>query len=1112
MPLPTLVDALEATHAFARLVATLPAPGGRLTVGGLVGSADAVVVAALARQLRTRVLVVVADAIPEAERWWADLRVLLDDAPVALYPAREGFGETEPHAEIAGERVETLERLTRGDVRILLTTARAVLERSRVPRHLAAARLELRRGDVHRLGDLARHLDTIGFERVPMVDDVAQYAVRGGIVDIYSFGMAEPVRLELLGDEIADLRAFDIVSQRSTRALDATLILPVEIAAREDVAGDERLSILDLWAPDSILVFPRGAHPDPEFERTWHEAAHHIELARRRGEDAAPRDDLFLDPGDARDRLARFATLTLVDDSDPGIRFPLLAPESISRDIRRLRRVVRDGMPTIILCDNAGQAERLDELLNEDEYQPSPAALAIGVLDGGFLMPAGTASPASSLGTFRGLRILTDHEIFRRERRLRRARRYGTGAVLETITGVKPGDFVVHLEHGVGIFRGIQQIFVNESTIEVAVIEYEGGDRLNVPLYRIDQIERYRSARDTGDDVPPPRLHKLGGKRWSQQRERTRAAIEAMTHELLDLYARREVASRPVHVPDTAWQRQLESSFLFEDTPDQVKATSDVKGDMERPRPMDRLLVGDVGYGKTEIAVRAAFKAIQSGRQVAVLVPTTILADQHARTFGERLADFPIRIAALSRFQTPKEQADIVRQVASTQVDVVIGTHRLLSADVQFGQLGLIIVDEEHRFGVRHKERLKQLRLETDVLTLTATPIPRTLHMSLAGLRDMTLMQTPPRDRSPVLTFLEPWDDGLIVEGISRELDRGGQVFFVHNRIETIEAVSDHVRRLVPRARVAVGHGQMRERDLEDVMHRFARGDVDILVSTMIVESGLDVPNANTMFVNRADYFGLAQLYQLRGRVGRSHRRAYCYLMVPDLIDEDAERRLRVLEHHTDLGSGYRIALTDLEMRGAGNLLGAEQSGFVHAVGFEVYLRMLDDAVRRLRANQGQGDVQRVQPADVTLDLPAYFPDEYVPSQEAKLDLYKRLSVVERADEIEAMRGEVRDRFGAVPPQAQHVFAVAVLRLVGGSLGVGTILVHGDEARITFRQHAVPRLRAISAAFGEVQFRADVRRAHPLSLKLTRLGGSAMLDGLVRALREIAGSSSTPAT
>jgi transcription-repair coupling factor (superfamily II helicase) len=508
-----------------------------------------------------------------------------------------------------------------------------------------------------------------------------------------------------------------------------------------------------------------------------------------------------------------------------------------------------------------------------------------------------------------------------------------------------------------------------------------------------------------------------------------------------------------------------------------------------------------VGYGKTEIAVRAAFKAVQSGRQVAVLVPTTILADQHARTFSERLADFPIRVAVLSRFQTAKEQAQTLAELAEKKVDIVIGTHRLLSPDVQFADLGVIIVDEEHRFGVKHKERLKQLKLETDVLTLTATPIPRTLHLSLAGLRDMTLMQTPPRDRSPVLTFVEPIDDGLIDEGISRELDRGGQVFFVHNRIETIVAQADHVRRIVPRARVAVAHGQMKERELEDIMHQFVNGEIDVLVSTLIVESGLDVPNANTMFVNRADHLGLAQLYQLRGRVGRSHRRAYCYLLVPDAVDPEAERRLQVLEHHTELGAGYKIALKDMEMRGAGNLLGAEQSGYVHAVGFDLYLRMLDETVQRLM----RGDAApRPQPADVSMDIPAYLPDDYLQAQDAKLDVYKRLARFETAEEIEALRAELRDRFGPLPPPAEAMLAMALLRVVGGTLGIEGILVRGNEARITFRDSAIPRMKGLSAAFHEVQFQAEVRRAHPLSLKLTRLGGAQLLDGLVRALRAVA--------
>jgi transcription-repair coupling factor (superfamily II helicase) len=1094
VPLPSLLDAIERLPAFARVLNTLPAPRGELRTAGLPGSSDAALVATLARRLPTRFLVVVADGVPLAERLLADLHTLLDETPVALYPPREGFGEVEPHVEVAGERVETLERLSRGEIRVLLTTPRALLERTRLPGALEDLRIELRKGDVRRPRELAAHLERIGFERVPMVEDVAQFSLRGGIFDVYSFGMTDPVRMEFWGDEVVDLRHFELSSQRSTRAVDRAIVLPVDGQVREDATTGERLSVSALFPPDTLLVYPTGTHLLPELQRTWDEAAHHIDLARRRGEDADSREELFESPEEASVTLAAFGALRLVDPTaeHPDVVFPFRTPETVDRDIKRLRRIVRDEIPTVVLCDNEGQAERLDELLNEDAREPSGAALVVGALGGGYILPPSDGE--------RGLRVLTDHEIFRRERRIRRARRYVSGGV--DSLALKQGDYVVHLEHGVGIYRGIETIFVGQSTIEVAVVEYEGGDRLNVPLYRIDQLERYRSSDEVSDDAPPPRLHKLGGKRWAQQRDRTRAAIQEMTIELLELYARRKVASRPPHVPDTPWQKQLESSFLFEDTPDQRKATAEVKGDMESTRPMDRLLVGDVGYGKTEIAVRAAFKAVQSGRQVAVLVPTTILADQHSRTFEERLADFPIRVAVLSRFQNAKEQAQSIAELATRKIDIVIGTHRLLSPDVAFADLGLIIVDEEHRFGVKHKERLKQLKLETDVLTLTATPIPRTLHLSLAGLRDMTLMQTPPRDRSPVLTFVEPGDDdGLLDEGISRELDRGGQVFFVHNRIETIIAQADRVRRIVPRARVAVAHGQMRERELEDIMHRFVSGDVDVLVSTLIVESGLDVPNANTMFVNRADNLGLAQLYQLRGRVGRSHRRAYCYLLVPDSVDPDAERRLQVLEHHTELGAGYKIALKDMEMRGAGNLLGAEQSGYVHAVGFDLYLRMLDETVQRLMRGES---APKPQPADVSMDIPAYLPDDYIESQEAKLDVYKRLARYESPQEIEALRAELRDRFGALPPQADAMLAMALLRVVGGTLGIEGILVRGEEARITFRDSAIPRMKGLSAAFHEVQFQAEVRRAHPLSLKLTRLGGAPLLEGLVRALRAVA--------
>ena len=1098
MALPRLLDELESLPAFARLLQTLPAPRERRMVGGLAGSSDAVLLAALVRRLGTRrFFVVVAETLPDAERWLADLETLIGEGEVALYPPREGFGEVEPHLEVAGERVETLERVARGEVRTVVTTARALMERTRLPGAVRSARLELRPQGTVRLDELIAHLERVGFERVPLVDDVAQFSVRGGIVDIYSFGMAHPVRMELWGDEITSLRHFDVLTQRSTREAELAVVLPVEGRGADEDESTTRGAIADLFPPDTLVMVPAHAHLEAEMRRTWEEAQHHIDLARRRGEDAPPREELFQLPGDALDRAAELGTLAILPpapEAGPAdVSFGISSPESIDRDIKRLRRVVSDGIPTIILCDNTGQAERLEELLSEGWEGATPAALTVGVLDGGFVI----LPPASHVARS-GLRVLTDHEIFRRERRIRRHRRYSSATPLETITALKPGDFVVHLEHGIGIYRGIERVFVRESTIESAVIEYEGGDRLNVPLYRIDQIERYRSAGDVGEDSPPPRLHKLGGKRWVAQREKTRAALQAMTLELLDLYARRKMATKRPALPDTSWQRQLESSFLFEDTPDQRLAIDAVKVDMESARPMDRLLVGDVGYGKTEVAVRAAFKAVQSGRQVAVLVPTTILAEQHGRTFGDRLADFPLRVVTLSRFQTAKEQDAILTELAAGKTDIVIGTHRLLSPDVRFADLGLIVVDEEHRFGVKHKERLKQLKMETDVLTLTATPIPRTLHLALAGLRDMTLIKTPPRDRSPVLTFVEPWDDGLIDEGIARELDRGGQVFFVHNRIETIEAIADHVRRLAQRARVAVAHGQMRERDLEDVMRRFVAGEVDVLVSTMIVESGLDVPNANTMFVNRADHFGLAQLYQLRGRVGRSHRRAYCYLLVPDTVDLDAERRLQVLEHHTELGSGYRVALKDLELRGAGNLLGPEQSGFVQAVGFDLYLRMLDETVRRLV--QGDGG-PKLLPADVSMDVPSYLPDDYIPIQEAKLDIYRRLSQLAKPEDVEELHNELRDRFGPLPSAAEAFLATALLRIVGGRLGIEGILVRGDEARITFRADAAPRLKGLTSAFHEVQFQAEVRRTHPLSLKLTRLGGATILDGLVRALR-----------
>ena len=1085
MPLTFLIDRFDALPATRALADALPAAGARRGIAGLPGSSAAVLLAALARRRSQRVFVVVTATPTDAERWLADLQTLAGEG-AALYPQREALGAEEPHVEIAGERIETIEALLAGRIRLLVTTARASAERTGVPAALGNTRLSLAAGGGLRFADVVRRLEEMGYARVSTLTEVAQFSVRGGILDVYGFGMASPARVEWWGDDVASLRAFDLDSQRSGEAIERITVLPVRTEARTVDAGVQpaapppRQSLLDLLPSDSVIVLEQESALQQEADRAWAEAAHHLDVARRLGEEAPPRDALFVDPAAWRDRLASFPRLAL-NAADADLRLPLAPPETVDRDIRRLRQIVAGEPPTVILCDNEGQLERLEELLDTER-----ATLVVGALDGGFVLP--------------GLRVLTDHEIFRRARRLRRPRRYREAVASAATRALRGGDFVVHLEHGIGIYRGIQTIAVGAEggSLEVAVVEYEGGARLNVPLYRLDQLEPYRAAGD--GEAPPPRLHRLGATTWQRQRDKARAAIHRMASELLDLYARRQLAPGFAFPPDAPWQRELESAFLYEDTPDQRRASEEVKRDMERAQPMDRLLVGDVGYGKTEVALRAAFKAVQAGKQVAVLVPTTILAEQHGRTFRERLADYPVRIEVLSRFRSAQDSQDVTRRMARGEVDIVIGTHRLLSRDATFRDLGLLIVDEEHRFGVRHKERLKALKLAVDVLTLTATPIPRTLHLSLAGLRDLTLLETPPKDRSPVVTFIEPWDDGLIEEALARELDRAGQVYFVHNRIETIDTVAERVRSLAPpRARVAVAHGKLKEAALDDVMARFVRGEVDILVSTMIVESGLDVPNANTMLVSRADQLGLAQLYQLRGRVGRSHRRAYCYLLVPDLVDAEAEERLRVLEHHTDLGSGYRIALRDLELRGAGNLLGAEQSGYAQAVGFDTYLRWLQETVEALKGKGDGGRGTRVPP-EVVLDQPARLADDYVPDEAAKLDLYRRLARAEALSEIEAVREELRDRFGPLPDDARRLLLVSELRALGGRAGLEMVLVKGDEARLTFRRDATPRLARLTAALDAVQFEAEVRRAAPLSLRLRRLGGEAIGPGLVRAL------------
>jgi transcription-repair coupling factor (superfamily II helicase) len=1033
----------------------------------------------------------------------ADLDALLGAEVAWLYPQREAlpYESDEPHLEIGGLRVEAVEALFSGRGRLLVTTLRALQERAPVPERLARLRLTLGVGPSPGLQGLVAALEERGFERVPLVEEVGQFAVRGGIIDLFSFGSPEPVRIEFWGDDIDSIRSFDILDQRSTGQLDQVHVLPVDF--RRQVGGETVLRSLPELLPGGALLVridpppPQDNPPGGEGAETWQRQAErtwrHVldvrsELVRHGGSAAAP-EELFLPPPLFEEVLSRFPQLVLTGSARAQLTLDCDPPPPVDRNVKRLHDLLREGAArgddTLILCDNEGQLQRLEELLGEGRLGlPPRAQLGIGSLEGGFHLRC--SSPP--------LRVLTDHEIFRRSRRVRRGRRFRGAVALESLAQLTPGDYVVHMDHGVGQFKGLEHVTVGGQEIEALAIEYANGEILRVPVYRLDLVERW--VGDT-DEAEPPEVHRIGGKKWKTLRRRTEAAIEQMTAELLQLYARRAASDGFGFSPDTRWQKEMESSFLYEDTPDQRRAAEDVKRDMESPRPMDRLVCGDVGYGKTEVAIRAAFKAVQDGKQVAVLAPTTILVEQHRHTFEERLADYPVRIGALSRFRGATETRELLKKLATGEIDIVIGTHRLLSDDVEFHDLGLMIVDEEQRFGVKHKERLKSLKSSVDVLTLTATPIPRTLYLSLSRIRDLSLIRTPPRDRMPILTHLLPWSEHILAEAIHRELDRGGQAFFLHNRVETIYAAADKVRRLVPEARVEVAHGQMTARELDRVMTAFVDGEVDVLVCSSIIENGLDVPNANTLIVDRADRFGLSQLYQIRGRVGRSDRRAYCYLIVPPHLSEDAERRLRVLEHYTELGSGYSVALRDLELRGAGNLLGADQSGFANAVGIDAYLRLLEKTVLRM---QEDGAPAEHPDPEISMDGAAYLPEAYVSDPGQKLHLYRRVSKIRHQAEVDDLRRELEDRFGRLPPEVERLMDQVTLRILGRQLGVERILLRDRSARVNFRADVVPRLAVLERPLRDRQIQVEVRRMAPLSLELRRLGPEPLAPTLIRAL------------
>ena len=889
------------------------------------------------------------------------------------------------------------------------------------PTALRRQLLTIAPGDVLDREALTEHLQTVGYERVEQVTAVGHWAVRGGIVDVFSPARATPVRLELVGDDVDSLRAFDPTSQRSTEPVGSLVILPMGFEVPEGGApglGGPAGSWLDYLPPDAPVVLADPVLLEPG-------AAEPVSAAAQSGR-------------------SRIEVRVLATGDDGAFRLDARSIESVRGQFRRLAAPLAgwraEGFRVRLLAGDAPAAGRLQEILRDLEVEapivttllgPESVAVAVGGAHVGFECAA------------LGLVVLTETELFGARRAVRRRPVYQRGSGISAFTDVAPGDLVVHVEHGIGRYGGLVTLAVDGQDADYLLLEYAEGGRLYLPVQRMAAVSKY-----VGTGEGAARLDKLGGTAWQKTKESVRKSLREMAGELIQLYAARQVVEGVAIEPDTPWQHEFEAAFPFEETPDQLDAIRQVKADLERRQPMDRLVCGDVGYGKTEVAMRAAVKVALDGHQVAVLVPTTILAEQHWQTFRARFAPYPVRIEMLSRFRTPKEQKTVLAGLAAGTVDVVIGTHRLLSKDVGFKDLGLLVVDEEHRFGVAHKERLKQLRKTVHVLTLTATPIPRTLSMALGGIRDLSVIETAPADRLAVETVVCRFDARVIKDAIARELARGGQVFVVHNRVQSLPALAHFLERLVPRARIAMAHGQMREALLEKTMLRYVDGEYDVLVTTAIIESGLDIPASNTIIINRADRLGLAQLYQLRGRVGRDRLQAYAYLLIPadGRVDDTAAKRLRVIQELTELGSGLKIALRDMEIRGAGNLLGAEQHGQIEAVGFDLYLKLLEEAVRELKGEPVAAESDPV----VTVDAAAHLPEAYVPEPGQRLALYKRLAGVRTVGEIEDARRELRDRFGPLPQAAERLLDVVLLRLGAKAIGLERLEVRGAHAVLAF--------------------------------------------------------------
>jgi transcription-repair coupling factor (superfamily II helicase) len=1084
---------LNQHRGFADVVASLEARHGG-TLGGVWGSSRALVAAALARSCPGP-LVVVTPHQAEIEAVARDL-ALFTDLPVAEFPAWESEpGERVVYDEIYGERLRVLKSLaerfltalgeqppalpgvsaaevndidfvsgatnprrsrglTASSNAIIVTSIQSLLQPVPSPDTFAAATRRIRVGGQLNEQEFTRWLAERGGHATTAVELPGEFSLRGGILDIFPPDAEDPVRVELFGDDVESIRCFDVATQRSLETLEATTITMLE-PTTSDRAHFTSYLPENMWF---MLVEPSELQEEGKFylERMDRPQALHAVRA-------------------TMEEIYKFPSVTAsgvpAGSMETTAHLEFESVERFSGDIGKVRdelAKVSAGHEVFIVCETEAEVERLTQLFGAHIADPS----RVGAED----QANGEASPSPRPGQDgratlhfvvghleAGFRIVPQQvvlvsaaELFQRQDLARTTRRRQARAI-DSFLELREGDLVVHVAHGIGRYRGLRLLEQDDRAEEHLELEYHGGTKIYVPSAKIELVQKY-----VGGKGAKVTLAHIGGKSWVRQKEAAQRAVTDLAAEMIELQAARDARPGIAFPPDTEWQREFDNAFLYQETPDQLTAIDDIKRDMQATRPMDRLLCGDVGFGKTELAIRAAFKAIDAGYQVAVLVPTTVLAEQHRRTFAARMAEFPFEIAGLSRFCTPKEQRDILERTRTGQLDILIGTHRMASPDVEFQNLGLLIIDEEQRFGVEVKERLKSLRSTVDVLTMTATPIPRTLHMSLLGVRAISNLETPPADRLAVETRVTRFSDELVRHAIMRELNRGGQIYFVHNRINDIHALKMRLEAIVPEAQIDIGHGQMAEGELEDVMLRFVRGEIDILLSTTIVESGLDIPNANTMFIDDADRYGLADLHQLRGRVGRYKHRAYCYLLVDEArhLSPEAARRLRAIEEFSQMGAGFALAMRDLELRGAGNILGTQQSGHIATVGYEMYCALLERAVRQLKKLPPRESV------DVNIDLPgeAYLPRSYVPDMRSKIDLYRRLARLTTDAAVDDFASELADRFGPPPDVVQHLLELARLRIWAHAWGVHEIRIEDRFAVFSYSsREKINRLVARSA-------------------------------------------------